>query len=280
MSSLGDLRKVGSHKNDESPEPKPQTKSIDAFRDDDWKSLINSILYLFHKKKLLKLELDILHEKVRNVCNSKIGSNIVKYYQDSILKKGMIVLRENIKEKKGGELLERLADVWTQFYTNILPLVLAIFCPINEPGVNLRSITLVGFRDMVLLKTKINDALKPGQSVSNEIKQMFLVLASVRDSNPPNANYMQLEYLLTCVIRPYLGVTKVYSEHDLTETTSTMTNNNNNNTTTNNNNDNNNLSKDKERRLSHSQIIKEKVASKFGRSNIIDNNNGKEIIKR
>ena len=255
MSSVIDLRKVGSHKVEDSSEPKPQAKFIDAFRDDDWKSLITSILYLFNKKKLRRLELDILHEKVRNVCNSdRIGPFIVEYYQDSILKKGMIVLRENIKEKKGSELLEWLADVWTQFYTNILPTILAIFYPIHEPGINLRSITLVGFRDMVLLKTKINDALKPGQSVSNEIKQMFLVLASVREASPPSENYMQLEYLLTRVIRPYLGCSKIYLANDFSDSTAPLPENN-----------------SKERRLSHSQIIKEKVASKFCRSN--DNNN-------
>ena len=63
-------------------------KFISAIRDDDWRYLLNSILYLFHKKKLQKLELHILQEKVRNVRNSKIGAFIEEYYQDSILKKG------------------------------------------------------------------------------------------------------------------------------------------------------------------------------------------------
>ena len=99
MSSFPDLRKIStsSHKvgtpDDSSEtyikwESKPPPKFIAAIRDDDWKSLLNSILYLFHKKKLQRLELDILHEKVRNVCNSKIGAFIVEYYQDTILKKG------------------------------------------------------------------------------------------------------------------------------------------------------------------------------------------------
>ena len=200
------------HKQGGAEEP-PDTKTK-VIRDDDWNSLIKSILYLFNKKKLVRLELDILHEKLRNVCNSKIGPFIVEYYQDSILKKGMIVLRENIREKKGNELLERLAEVWSQFYTNILPTLLAIFYPIHGQGINLRQITLVGFRDMVLLKTKISDALKPGLVVANEIRQMFLVLASVHDSTFPNENYLQLESLLTLVIRPYLGVRGLYPERD------------------------------------------------------------------
>lgn len=59
-------------------------------RDDDWKSLANSITYLFHKKQLQKLELDILNEKVRNVhyTSSRKGEAIVECYKESILKKG------------------------------------------------------------------------------------------------------------------------------------------------------------------------------------------------
>lgn len=67
------------------------SKSISTVREDDWKSLANSITYLFHKKQLQKLELDILNEKVRNVHShsSKKGETIVECYKDSILKKGL-----------------------------------------------------------------------------------------------------------------------------------------------------------------------------------------------
>ena len=70
-------------------ETKTTSKSIVAIRDDDWKSLVNSITYLFHKKQLQKLELDILNEKVRNVRASKKGAFIVECYKESILKKGI-----------------------------------------------------------------------------------------------------------------------------------------------------------------------------------------------
>ena len=69
------------------------SKSISTVREDDWKSLANSITYLFHKKQLQKLELDILNEKVRNVHShsSKKGETIVECYKDSILKKGLSI---------------------------------------------------------------------------------------------------------------------------------------------------------------------------------------------
>ena len=125
----------------------------------------------------------------------------------------MAVLREVVRERKGQDLLDHLADIWSQFYKNILPTLLAIFYPIQEQGIYIRSVTLVGFRDMVLLKTKIEDVLEPGKTVPSEIKQMLLVLASVHDSTPPSENYMRLERLAAKVVRPYLGVKGLYAEN-------------------------------------------------------------------
>lgn len=146
----------------------------------------------------------------------------------SYFSSGMIVLRETIKDKTGDDLLECLTDSWKQFYTCILPTVLAIFYPIQEQGIYLRSVTLIGFRDMVLLKTKIHDALHVGMHVVNEIKQMLLILASVHDTNPPNENYMRLEYLVTRVVRPYLGYNGLYLVDKSPDLTRRRTNNNDN----------------------------------------------------
>jgi len=84
------------HEHDASCYPTSQVKQksttpkpIVPVRDDKWKSLGNSITYLFHKKQLQKLELDILNEKVRNVHSQlRKGTVIVDYYKESILKKG------------------------------------------------------------------------------------------------------------------------------------------------------------------------------------------------
>ena len=161
----------------------------------------------------------------------------------------MIVLREAIKEKKGPDLLERLADVWKQFYTNILPTLLAIFYPIQEQGIYIRSVTLVGFRDIVLLKTKIEDAIEPGQKVASEIKQMLLVLASVHDCTPPSDNYIRLEHLVARVVRPYLGVNGLYTESKnpgLRKTSSEQK-----------------TGQQKERKFSRTQIFKEEMSRKL-----------------
>ena len=186
----------------------------------------------------------------------------------------MIVLREAIKEKKGNELLDRLADVWTSFYKNILPMLLAIFYPIQEQGTTIRSVTLVGFRDMVLLKTKIADALEMAggggtnttTKASPEIKQMLLVLASVHDSNPPTENYLKLEQLVARVVSPYLGTGGLFTlqqtihHHSLAKQNSTDYQKL--------------MGSPRERKLSISQVLKEEVTRKFRRSGSLTGGGG------
>lgn len=191
---------------------------------------------------------------------------------------GMIVLREAIKEKKGNELLERLADVWTSFYKNILPMLLAIFYPIQEQGTTIRSVTLVGFRDMVLLKTKIADALEISAGgagggitkTSPEIKQMLLVLASVHDSNPPSENYLKLEQLVARVVTPYLGTGGLFKPPQQTINPQSLTKRNSIDQQT------KHLGSPRERKLSISQVLKEEVTRKFRRSGSLtgSSNNG------
>ena len=187
-------------------------KSIAAINNEDWKSLQHSVTGLFHDKKLKGRELDTLNEKVRNVLESDLGRFICEYYQDSILKKGMIILKERVKEKTGMVLIEKLATVWREFYTTILPTLLAIFYPIQEQGLSIRKTTLVGFRDIVLLKTSIDETLRaiPKEQIPSDITQMLLVLAGVHDSNPPNQNYLKLESLVARLISPYIGFNGLY----------------------------------------------------------------------
>lgn len=202
-------RKKDHNQNDTRVKP---GKSIADINNEDWKILQHSVTGLFHDKKLKNGELDILNEKVRNVLESEIGRFICEYYQDSILKKGMIILKERVKEKTGAVLIEKLATVWREFYTVILPTLLAIFYPIQEQGLSIRKTTLVGFRDIVLLKTNIDETLRltAKEKVPAEITQMLLILAGVHDSNPPNQNYLKLEPLVAKMVTPYIGFNGLY----------------------------------------------------------------------
>ncbi len=54
--------------------------------------------------------------------------------QDHILTKCMIILRQDLVEERGVALLDKLSEIWTQFYTSILPTLLAMFAPIQVLG--------------------------------------------------------------------------------------------------------------------------------------------------
>ena len=86
----------------------------------------------------------------------------------------------------GAELLEKLAEVWTQFFTQILPTLEMILAPTL---ISVRSVTLLGFRDHVLLKTPVSEALDTTkrEDVDQRITQMLLVLQ------------VQLDYCVVCI---------------------------------------------------------------------------------
>ena len=109
-------------------------------------------------------------------AKSDFGNAIIDRYQESILMKGMIILREEVREKSG-EYLDKLATCWTAFFCNILPTLQAVFLSLPQAnGLSIREISLVYFRDIVVLKTKLDEVIAAGQEIPPRIIQMLLVL--------------------------------------------------------------------------------------------------------
>ena len=102
---------------------------------------------------------------------------VSKNYEEAILKRGMIILREEIKEKPGHQLLAKISDIWSKFYSHILPTLQILFYSIPTHGLTVRQMTLLSFRDVFLLKTKIEEALNATDgNYPKGIRQMLLVL--------------------------------------------------------------------------------------------------------
>ncbi|XP_023566544.1 proline-rich protein 5-like isoform X2 [Octodon degus] len=71
----------------------------------------------------------------------------------------------------------------------------------------IRQISLLGFRDLVLLKVKPGDLLLLSQSkLPPSIVQMLLVLQSVHEPTGPSEGFLQLEELVKQVVSPFLGI--------------------------------------------------------------------------
>ena len=139
----------------------------------------------FIGKKLSNTEYVKMFETLRTISNTEVGLTylVSQHYEDTILKRGMEALREEIKEKPGHSFLVKLGEIWSNFYQNILPVLLSLFYCIPTHGNSVKQITLLSFRNMVLLQLKIEEALSANDSsVPKSIKQMLCVLLQVRFS--------------------------------------------------------------------------------------------------
>ena len=171
MNGLGGLARPRS--------PKPDKKlGLSSSKNEDWQVISSAVTALFQRKKLENFELEALTVKVKNV-KLELGINqICNNYKESILMKGMIILREDVKEKSGELLLDKLADVWNYFFGYILPMLQAVFLHLTPPdGLTIRDISLLSFRDIIVLKTKLEEAFCVDTvKVPPRVTQMLLVL--------------------------------------------------------------------------------------------------------
>ncbi|RDD45850.1 Proline-rich protein 5-like [Trichoplax sp. H2] len=173
----------------------------------EWRSIVASITTLFQKRSSSYISFDQVLEKVRLILNSETGNLLYDYYQDHLLKKGMIILREEVKDLTGDELLKKLVILWNQFFVDILPALQILFHPIQTRHLSIRQVALVSFRDILLLKTKIEETiLLEIATITPSIQQMLLVLLSVHDKSPPNEEYIRLEKMAAKVVKPYMPV--------------------------------------------------------------------------
>lgn len=131
----------------------------------------------------------------------------------------MIILRQEVIEEEGVSLLKKLAVIWTQFYTSILPTLQAIFAPVQLENLSIRALSLLTFRDVLLLKTQINSALKDvsKSEVPPQIQQMLLVLQGIHRT-PPTEDYFTLVGLVSHVVRPYQCLVPRLKNHPETDT--------------------------------------------------------------
>ncbi|XP_023041299.1 proline-rich protein 5-like isoform X2 [Piliocolobus tephrosceles] len=145
--------------------------------------------------------------KGRRLLKSELGSFITDYFQNQLLAKGLFFVEEKIKLCEGENRIEVLAEVWDHFFTETLPTLQAIFYPVQGQELTIRQISLLGFRDLVLLKVKLGDLLLLAQSkLPSSIVQMLLILQSVHEPTGPSESYLQLEELVKQVVSPFLGI--------------------------------------------------------------------------
>ncbi|XP_060032571.1 proline-rich protein 5-like [Erinaceus europaeus] len=172
-----------------------------------WNSVQTAVINVFKGGGLQSNELYGLNENIRRLLKSELGSFISDYFQNQLLAKGLLFVEEKIKLCEGENRIEVLAEVWDHFFTETLPTLQAIFYPVQGQELTIRQISLLGFRDLVLLKVKLGDLLLLARSQPpSSIVQMLLILQSVHEPSGPSESYLQLEELVKQVVSPFLGI--------------------------------------------------------------------------
>lgn len=177
-----------------------------------WNSVQTAVLKVFQEGELLNNELYTLNENIRHLLKSELGSFITDYFQNQLLAKGLLLLKEKVIHCEGDSRIVILSEIWDHFFTEILPTLQAIFYPVQGQELTIRQIALLGFRDLVLLKLQLEELLPRVQhQVPPSIVQMLLVLQGIHEPNGPSEGYLQLEQLVREVVSPYLGTYGVRS---------------------------------------------------------------------
>ncbi|XP_016396516.1 proline-rich protein 5-like [Sinocyclocheilus rhinocerous] len=164
-----------------------------------------AVIKVFKGEELQPNELYCLNENTRWLLRTDMGFFIKEYFQNQILTKGLSIILDEIQKHEGERQLFVLAQVWDRFFTEILPTLQAILYPLQGQELTVRQMTLLGFRDMVLLKLSLGDLLCKNLSlIPASITQMLLVLQGIQESRGPSKQYCQLESLVALVVKPYL----------------------------------------------------------------------------
>eukprot|EP00057_Strongylocentrotus_purpuratus_P024571 XP_011679045.1 PREDICTED: proline-rich protein 5 [Strongylocentrotus purpuratus] len=125
-------------------------------------------------------------------------------------------LYDSLDNDGGQGLLSSLAELWNYFFTEILPTLRAIFYPVQTKGHTMYQLSLLGFRDHVVLQLPLKKALSScnESEIPPEITQMLLNLHAVHDggtyATTPSEEYVQLEAILAKVVCPFLGSKGLY----------------------------------------------------------------------
>uniref|UniRef100_A0A8C0H6X8 Proline rich 5 like n=1 Tax=Chelonoidis abingdonii TaxID=106734 RepID=A0A8C0H6X8_CHEAB len=172
-----------------------------------WNSVQTAVINVFKGGGLQNNELYTLNENIRYVVKS-IGT----FEPDCsvLIAKGFFSLQ--IPVLLGEDRIDILSEIWDHFFTETLPTLQAIFYPVQGQELTIRQIALLGFRDLVLLKVKLDEILPLVQTkLPASIVQMLLVLQGVHEPTGPSKGYILLEKLVKQVVSPYLGLCEDHS---------------------------------------------------------------------
>uniref|UniRef100_A0A8C3QKL0 Proline rich 5 like n=1 Tax=Cyanoderma ruficeps TaxID=181631 RepID=A0A8C3QKL0_9PASS len=193
-----------------------------------WNSVQTAVINVFKGGGLQNNELYTLNENIRTsslrkaCCLWRRRSSCVKVRIAlmSCLKSGITILQRlflhsrQYSTQSSWHFLKEKGLLRRQTLTFLLCLFLFFPCCrcLKGQELTIRQIALLGFRDLVLLKVKLEEILPLVQTrVPASIVQMLLILQSVHEPTGPTEGYLQLEELVKQVVSPFLGLCEDHS---------------------------------------------------------------------
>ncbi|MGH0118816.1 UNVERIFIED_CONTAM: hypothetical protein FKN15_056203 [Acipenser sinensis] len=183
-----------------------------------WNSIHNGVISVFQKKGLPENELYSLNEGVRRLLKTELGSFFSEYLQRLQQLRQRVAIHNPGSDTTcgkvvGQKLLDSLADTWDFFFSDVLPMLQAIFYPVQGKEPSVRQLALLHFRNIITLNIKLEDAIsRPRARVPPSIIQMLLILQGVHESKGGTEDYLKLEALIQKVVSPYLGTHGLFSD--------------------------------------------------------------------
>uniref|UniRef100_A0A672FFS1 Uncharacterized protein n=1 Tax=Salarias fasciatus TaxID=181472 RepID=A0A672FFS1_SALFA len=172
-----------------------------------WNRVQSAVIRVFQGKALQNNELYSLNESIRWLLKTEMGSFISDYFQVGLLHASFLLAVGSSGDffaPSGEEQLVVLTDAWNRFFTETLPTLQAIFYPVQGQELTVRQMSLLAFRNLVLLRLPLQAAVGAAAPPPPAFLQMLLVLQGVHESGGPSPEYLQLERLLEAVVSPYL----------------------------------------------------------------------------
>ncbi|CAI5665859.1 unnamed protein product [Oreochromis niloticus] len=172
-----------------------------------WNRVQSAVIKVFKGAALQTNELYTLNESIRWLLKTEMGSFITEYFQNQLLSRGLSGVLEQIllqNSDTDDNQLNVLACMWDQFFTETLPTLQAIFYPVQGQELTVRQMSLLAFRDLVLLKLHLEETLGNATSIPPSVTQMLLVLQGIHESGVPSSEYHRLESLVEIVVSPYV----------------------------------------------------------------------------
>ncbi|MEE6477581.1 hypothetical protein FKM82_011558 [Ascaphus truei] len=142
----------------------------------------------------------------RRLLKTELGSFFTEYLQNQLLTKGMVILRDKIRFYEGQKLLDSLAETWDFFFSDVLPMLQAIFYPVQGKEPSIRQLALLHFRNIIALNIKLDDAIcRPRARVPPSIIQMLLILQGYNESKGVSEGVSETGSSTYEVVSPYIG---------------------------------------------------------------------------